>query len=107
VITIEDFQKVELLTARVVAAVPHPNADRLYVLTLDGGAAPRQVVAGIRDSYAAEELVGKTVVVVANLAPKPLRGVESCGMVLAVRNGDKTRVLTVDGGEAPAGLRVT
>jgi methionine--tRNA ligase beta chain len=106
VITIEDFQKVELLTARVTAAVAHPNADRLFVLTLEDGPGTRQVVAGIRDSYAPEALVGKTVIVVANLAPKPLRGVESCGMVLAVRTGDRTRVLTVDG-DAPPGLRVS
>jgi len=106
-IGIEDFQKVELLTAKVASVDVHPNADRLYVLGLEVGAEKRQVVAGIRASYAPEALLGRTVIVVANLAPKPLRGVDSCGMVLAVKDGERVRVLTVDGGDAPSGLRVT
>jgi len=101
-----DFQKVELLTARVKAVDVHPNADRLYVLTLEVGEATRTVVAGVRSAYTPEQLLGKTVIVVANLAPKPLRGVDSHGMVLAVKDGEAVRVLTVDG-ECPTGLRVT
>ena len=68
----------------VVAAENHPNADRLLVLKVDlGEEAPRQFVAGIRTSYQASEVVGKQVVVVANLKPAMLRGIESQGMVLA------------------------
>lgn len=103
-----DFQKVEMKTGRVLKVENHPNADRLYVVTLDMGAGEtRTVVAGIRAFYTPEQLVGKTVVVAANLAPRPLRGVESNGMILAVHDGEKVKVLTVDGGEAAPGIRVT
>ena len=87
-ISIEDFQKIALRVGSIVAAEDHPNADRLLVLNVDiGDGAPRQVVAGIRGTYQASELVGKQVVVVANLKPATLRGVESQGMVLAASEG--------------------
>ncbi len=87
-ISIEEFKKLTLRTGIVTAAQDHPNADRLLVLTVDiGEAAPRQVVAGIKGSYQAAELVGKRVVVVTNLKPATLRGVESQGMVLAASDG--------------------
>ena len=92
-ITIEDFQKVELRVARILAAEPHPNADRLVVLKIDVGGEERQIVAGIRASYAPETLVGRSIVVVANLAPAMLRGVESQGMLLATRDGDRVVLL--------------
>lgn len=83
-IGIEDFAKLALRTGVITAAQDHPNADRLLVLTVDiGEATPRRVVAGIRGSYQAADLIGKQVVVVANLKPATLRGVESQGMVLA------------------------
>ena len=82
-ITIEQFQQVELRVATVKTAAPHPNADRLLVLTVDLGTEERQIVAGIRAHYEPEALVGTQVVVVANLAPAKLRGVESQGMILA------------------------
>ena len=82
-ITIEQFQQVELRVATVKAAAPHPNADRLLVLTVDLGTEERQIVAGIRAHYDPATLVGTQVVVVANLAPATLRGVESQGMLLA------------------------
>ena len=82
-ISIEEFGKVELRVATVTAAEPHPNADRLLVLTVDLGDEQRQLVAGIRTHYTTEELVGKQIVVVANLQPAKLRGVESQGMLLA------------------------
>lgn len=105
-ITIDDFTKVDLRTAEVVSAEPHPNADRLLVLKVRLGEEERQIVAGIRGHYSAESLVGKTIVVVANLAPAQLRGVESQGMLLAVRDGDRVVVLTPDGA-AGSGLRVS
>jgi methionyl-tRNA synthetase len=83
-ITIEQFQQVELRVGTVVEAAPHPNADRLLVLRIDlGEPEPRQIVAGIRAHYEPAALVGTQVVVVANLAPATLRGVESRGMLLA------------------------
>ena len=82
-ISIEQFRAIDLRVATVKTAAAHPHADRLLVLTVDLGTEERQLVAGIRAHYAPEDLVGKQVVVVANLAPATLRGVESQGMVLA------------------------
>ncbi|MGA2775585.1 MAG: methionine--tRNA ligase subunit beta [Candidatus Omnitrophota bacterium] len=81
--TIEDFKKLELKVAQIKEVSEHPNADRLYVITLDVGDKTKQVVAGIRGSYQKEDLVGKQVVLVDNLEPAVLRGVESQGMILA------------------------
>ena len=89
-ITIDDFKKLQLRVGTIVSAQDHPNADRLLVLTVDlGDGTPRQVVAGIRGSYDAASLIGKLVVMVANLKPATLRGVESQGMVLAASDGDR------------------
>ena len=101
-ISFDDFLKVELRTARVVAARDHENADRLLVLQVDlGEMGERQIVAGIRGHYAAEDLVGRTVVVVANLEPAKIRGEESQGMLLAVVDGETVRILTPDGEVGP------
>jgi len=81
--TIEDFLKLEFKIALIKEAKNHPNADRLFVLKVDLGGEERQLVAGIRSTYTAEQLVGKRVVVVANLEPAVLRGEESQGMLLA------------------------
>lgn len=105
-ITIDDFAKVDLRTARVVSAEAHPDADRLLVLQVEIGEEKRQLVAGIRAHYEPESLVGKTIVVVANLEPAKLRGVESQGMLLAVSDGDRVVVLTPDS-DVAHGLRVT
>ena len=106
-ISFDDFQKVELRTARVLECRDHPNADRLLVLTVDlGESGERQLVAGIRGHYAAEDLVGRTVIVVANLEPATLRGEESRGMLLAVVSGDAVKILVPDGDVGP-GLRVS
>ncbi len=82
-ISIDDFRNLELRVATITAAGPHPNADRLLVLTIDLGNEQRQLVAGIRAHYQPEQLVGKQIVVVANLQSATLRGVESQGMLLA------------------------
>ncbi len=87
-LTIDDFQRVELRVATILAAEPHPNADRLLVLKIDLGSEQRQLVAGIRAHYAPETLVGKQIVVVANLEPATLRGVESQGMLLAASDAE-------------------
>jgi methionyl-tRNA synthetase len=80
----ELFAKLDLRVATVVRAEPHPNADKLLKLTLDDGTpAGRQVCAGIKAWYAPEQLVGRQVVIVANLEPRMLRGEVSQGMVLA------------------------
>jgi methionine--tRNA ligase beta chain len=87
-ISIEEFRRVELRVATITAATPHPDADRLLVLQIDLGNETRQLVAGIRQHYAAETLVGKQIVVVANLAPATLRGVVSQGMLLAASDAE-------------------
>lgn len=80
---IDDFRKIELKVAEIKEVIEHPNADRLYIVTVDLGDKTKQLVAGIRGSYQKEELIGKQVVVVDNLEPAVLRGVESQGMILA------------------------
>ena len=88
-ISFEEFTRLDLRVATVTAAEPHPNADRLIKIQLDDGSgAPRQVCAGIKAWYEPQDLVGKQVVVVANLAPRKLRGEVSEGMVLAATSGE-------------------
>lgn len=83
----DQFRQIELRVATVLAAEPHPRADRLLVLRIDLGGEQRQLVAGIRAHYKPEDLIGRQIVVVANLAPATLRGVESQGMLLAASDG--------------------
>ncbi|WKY47729.1 methionine--tRNA ligase [Eubacteriaceae bacterium ES3] len=104
-ITIDDFAKVQLRVAEVVACEPHPDADRLLVLKLKVGQEERQVVSGIAKYYKPEELVGKIVILVANLKPVELRGVTSNGMILAATKGKKLSLVTVDG--IPSGGKVS
>jgi methionyl-tRNA synthetase len=92
-VTIEDFKKIELKIGEIKEVNDHPNADRLYVIILDLGDKTKQVVAGIKGSYKKEELVGKQVVVVDDLQPAVLRGVESQGMLLAA--SDETGITIV------------
>lgn len=82
-INIDDFRKLELKIGEIKEVAEHPNADKLYVVIVDLGDKTKQLVAGIRGSYAKEDLIGKQVVVVDNLEPAMLRGVESQGMLLA------------------------
>lgn len=95
-IQFDDFTKVELRTAKVLEAAPHPDADRLFLLQIDGGSETRQIVAGIRQHYEPEDLVGRTIVVVWNLEPAVIRGQESQGMLLAVQDEDVVSVLSPD-----------
>lgn len=81
--TYDDFKKLEFKVGKIKEVTEHPNADRLYVIMLDMGDKTKQVVAGIRASYAKEDLIGRQVVVVDNLDAAVLRGVESQGMILA------------------------
>ncbi len=104
-IGIEDFAKVELRAARVTACEPIKKAKKLLKLTLDDGTAiPRTVASGIALYYSPDELIGKTVVVVSNLKPATLCGVESNGMILAADTDDGVKVIFVDG--VPAGAKI-
>lgn len=83
-IVFEDFARVDLRVAKILEADDHPKADRLLMLKLDDGSGtPRQICAGIKGHYTPDELVGRSIVIVANLAPRQLRGEESRGMLLA------------------------
>jgi methionyl-tRNA synthetase len=93
---IEDFAKVELRVGRIIAAERVEKSEKLVKLQVDIGAETRQVVAGIGKSYAPEDLLGKTVVIVANLKPAKLMGIESQGMLLAASSGDGLAVATFD-----------
>jgi len=89
-VTFDEFAKLDLRIARVVKAENHPSADRLLKLQLDDGSGtPRQICAGIKGHYSAEEMVGKLIVIVANLAPRMIRGEESRGMLLAASDVPK------------------
>ncbi len=106
-IEFEDFQKVDLRVGVVQTVEPHPKADKLLRLEVDlGEEKPRQIIAGLREFFTPEELTGKSVVVVANLKPRKLRGLESHGMVLAVRTEEGMRLLTTTD-VAPAGSKVS
>lgn len=89
-IKFDEFARVDLRAAKVVKAENHPGADRLLKLQVDDGSGvPRQICAGIRGAYTAEELVGRTVIIVANLEPRIIRGEESRGMLLAASEPPK------------------
>lgn len=95
-VTIEDFRKMELIVAQIKEVKEHPNADRLYVLKVDTGKDERQLVAGIRLFYAKEQLIGRRIVMVANLEPAIIRGEASHGMVLAASDELGISVLSPD-----------
>lgn len=106
-IDFEDFMKVEMKTGKVVDIEDHPNADKLYVVTIeDGPDSTRTVCAGLKGIYQKEQLLGKQVIFVANLKPRKLRGIMSEGMILAADDGDgNVSVLTLDS-EMPTGSQV-
>ena len=95
-ISIQDFSEIDLRVAEIKAVEEHPDADKLLVLKIDTGDGEKQLVTGIKNHYSAEELVGKKIVIVNNLAPAVLRGVESQGMLLAARDSDKVVLLTTE-----------
>ncbi|MFH1400410.1 MAG: methionine--tRNA ligase [Nanoarchaeota archaeon] len=104
-----DPSMLDLRVARIEDVQDHPKADKLYILQIDLGSQKRQLVAGLRSHYTKEELQGKHIVVVANLQPASLRGVESQGMLLAADDGKQVGLLTTDAAPgtpvAPEGVR--
>lgn len=105
-LSIDDFVKIQLRVARVLEAEPVENSDKLLKLQIMIGEERRQIVAGIRKSYAVEDLVGRQIIVVYNLKPAKLRGVESQGMLLAVATDDGGSILLQPEKEAPEGGKV-
>ena len=103
IITFADFEKIKLKIGKVIEASDHPNADKLLVLKVDLGGEQRQLCAGLRGHYTAEQLIGKNIVVVTNLAPRMMRGQASEGMLLAgsTAGHEKVILLTTDGDLEP------
>ncbi len=95
-IGLEDFKKLDLRAARILAAEKIENSDKLLKLQIDIGGERRQIVSGIALSYAPEDLIGREIIVIVNLEPRILRGVESQGMLLAIDTGRGTVLLTPD-----------
>ena len=106
-VSFAEFKKLDIRTARVASVENHPNADKLYVLKVDLGVEQRQIVAGMRPFYMPEQLLGRTVVIVVNIEPAMLRGVQSQGMMLAVTDSPRVLVLQPDGGQATPGAKVS
>lgn len=104
-ISIEDFAKIDLRVAKVLQAEKVPKTDKLLKLEIEVGGKTRTIVSGIAQHYAPEELVGKHVVIVANLKPAKLRGIVSEGMILAASHGEVLEVLTLDK-DLPTGAQV-
>ena len=102
-ITIDEFAKVDLRVAKVLAAEKVKKADKLLLLTVDLGTEQRTIISGIAKHYEPEQLVGQNVVMVVNLKPAKIRGIESRGMVLAASCDDKLQLVTAD---MPPGSRV-
>ena len=106
VITFDEFQNVELKTAKVLEAEKVDSADKLLKLQVEVGDEKRQLVAGIAKFYKPEELVGKMIVVVANLKPATIFGLESYGMLLAAKKGKDLTLITIDGEKVKSGMKI-
>lgn len=94
--SMQDFKRLELIVAQIKEVREHPNADKLYILKVDLGKEERQLVAGIRNSYAKEDLIGRRIVVIANLESAIIRGEESQGMLLAASDDEGISLLCPD-----------
>ena len=95
-ISYDDFAKLDLRTAKIVNVEEIPRKDKLYKITLEVGAESRTIVSGLKGDYSKEELLGKTIIIIANLQPRMLGGVESNGMLLAVDQNGTVALLTPD-----------
>lgn len=95
-VTFEDFKKLEIKIAKIKEVNDHPNADKLYVLVIDLGGRTKQIVAGIKGFYKKEDLIGREIVVVDNMEPAILCGVESQGMLLAASDDKGISIITPD-----------
>ena len=104
-ISLADFKKAELRVAKVLEVEEVPGADKIWKLTIDVGSEHKQIVAGVKSFYSKEELLGKSIVVVNNLQPAVIRGVESKGMLLAAKDDTRLTLLVLDK-EVPAGSLV-
>ena len=104
-VSLADFKKLDLRLARILEAEEIPGADRLWKLTVDAGSGNKTLVAGIKKAYPDKTvLLGKTIVVIDNLEPAIIRGVESKGMLMAAKDGERLWLLTAEPGLAPGSV---
>ena len=101
-IVYDDFDKLDLRVGKIVKAEKHPKADKLLVFQVKMGTELRQVISGVAEHFKPEEMVGKNVIVVANLKPRALRGLESKGMILFADNGERLEIVTTDAPDGEA-----
>ena len=105
-IAFDDFEKVELRVAKVLACEKVKKSKKLLKFTLDDGEGERIILSGIAEYYDPDELVGKNIAYVANLAPRKMMGIESRGMILSAESGDGLKVVTIDDSILPGGSLV-
>ena len=106
-VTYDDFQKLDFCTARVTYAERVEGSDKLLRIEIElGEEKPRQIVAGIGKAYSPEELLGRNIIVLRNLEPRMLMGLESNGMLLAARDAEGVPVLLQTGREVPPGMKI-
>ncbi|MBO7147319.1 MAG: methionine--tRNA ligase [Lentisphaeria bacterium] len=106
IVTIDEFFRTQLKTAKVLEAEKVEGADKLLKMKIEVGTEQRQLIAGIAKAYTPEQMIGRTIIIVANLKPAKIRGIESQGMLLAVKSGDTLKLISVDGGDFPSGCPV-
>ena len=92
-VSFDEWQKLDLRVGEIKKVEDHPNADKLYLITVDIGTEERKIVSGLKDHYKAEDLLGRKIIVLTNLAAKELRGIESKGMLLAASQDEKVVLL--------------
>jgi len=92
-VSFDDWQKLDLRVGEIIKVEEHPNADKLYLITVDLGNEERIIVSGLKDHYDVDDLAGRKIIVLINLAPKVFRGVESAGMLLAAEENGKCVLL--------------
>lgn len=110
IVAFEDFAKLDLRVAKVLEVRDHPNADKLICMTIDLGDRRQEIIAGLKGHYAPESLVGRQIIVVANIQPRKMRGLESKGMLLAATaaEGEAMRVVVLTTAQpVPAGSPVS
>lgn len=95
-ISFDDFKKLEIITARVEEVRDHPDASKLLILKIDTGEAKKEIVAGIKNYYSKDDLVGKNIVIINNLEPAVIRGIESSAMLLAAQDENGISIIIPD-----------
>ena len=106
IISFSDFQNIKLKTAKIVRAEKVDGADKLLKLQIEVGNEKRQIISGIAQHYSTEELIGRMIIVVANLKPVTIFGIKSEGMLLAAKKGKNLTLLTIDSEKVASGMKI-